>query len=378
VGLASHAGVIAATEVVDRAPLADVLERGAPVWDDVVRGAGCASPFMSWAWHRAWADAALPAETSASEVLTLQDSSGSVQALLPIRHSRVRFRRIWVQALTWAIGDMGCPDELDVPSLPGADVGALADAIDELPWQIIILPNLVEGAPNAHRLSTALQERGHSVRQHPLWSCPRLELPASWDDYLATLSPNRRQIVRRKERSLRRDHAIALVDYDEAMLNTGWGHLLALHERRWNGAGGGAFRDSRTVQLQRQFAGEMARQRRLWLTTLDIDGQPGAVWYGFASEDTVYFYQGGRDPRWQRESVGLVLMSLMIQRAIARGYRFFSFLRGDDDYKSSWVAAPRMTGELVVFRAGWTGRCLRVLDRVAAFRGVGEGQPRSD
>jgi len=71
-------------------------------------------------------------------------------------------------------------------------------------------------------------------------------------------------------------------------------------------------------------------------------------------------------------------MSLMIQRAIARGYRFFSFLRGDDDYKSSWMAAPRMTGELVVFRAGWTGRCLRVLDRVAAFRGVGGGQPDSD
>ncbi len=167
---------------------------------------------------------------------------------------------------------------------------------------------------------------------------------------------------------MRRDHAVALVDYDESTLDEGWSHLLALHEQRWNGAGG-AFRDPRPAQLQRQFAGEMARQQRLWLTTLNLDGRAAAAWYGFTSDDAVYFYQGGRDPEWQRESVGLVLMSLMIQRAIERGYRIFNFLRGDDEYKNAWKPSRRVTGELVVFRSGWTGRGLRLLDMVAAFRG---------
>jgi CelD/BcsL family acetyltransferase involved in cellulose biosynthesis len=120
--------------------------------------------------------------------------------------------------------------------------------------------------------------------------------------------------------------------------------------------------------LQRQFAGEMAKRKRLWLSTLDLDGQPAAAWYGFASDDTVYFYQGGRDPRWERESVGLVLMGMMIRRAIERGYRAFNFLRGDDQYKQHWTSVRRETIETIVFRSGWRSLWLRALDAAAAFR----------
>jgi CelD/BcsL family acetyltransferase involved in cellulose biosynthesis len=356
---------------VARAPLTDALALGPASWDAVCQGSGCTSPFMSWAWHRAWADTAPALEANASEVLTIHDAGDSLEAMLPIRRCRLRFRRRWVQALTWAIGDVGCPDELDVPALPDADVEALADALDELPWHVIVLPNLVEGAPNAQRLAAALVERGHAVRYQPLWGCPRLALPASWDDYLASLSANRRQIVRRKERSLYRTHDVTIVDYDDATISKGWTHLLALHDRRWNGEG--AFQDPRTAGLQRQFAGEMARQGRLWLSTLDIDGKPAAAWYGFTSGDTVYFYQGGRDPGWQRESVGLVLMAAMIRRAIERGYKAFDFLRGDDEYKYAWAPARCTTEELVVFRAGWNGRWLRLLDAVASFRRPSNG-----
>lgn len=352
---------------VTRMALTDALALGPAAWDALVAGAEGSSPFMSWAWHRAWADAAPQSDVGASEVLVLH-SGESLQAVLPIRPCRLRFRRVWVRALIWAIGDTGCPDDLDIPALAAADVRALAAALEDLPWQVIILSNLAQGAPNAQRLCTALRERGHAGRHYPLWSCPRLALPGSWDDYLATLSANRRQILRRKERGLRRDHAVALADYDDGRLDEGWEHLMALHERRWSGDGGGAFRDPRNVRLQRRFAGEMARQKRLWLTTLDVDGRPAAAWYGFAWGDTVSFYQGGRDPQWQRESVGQVLMGLMIQRAIERGYRTFSFLRGDDDYKREWTSSRHMTEETVVFRSGWGGRCLRALDAVAALR----------
>jgi CelD/BcsL family acetyltransferase involved in cellulose biosynthesis len=350
-------------------PLADALALGPAAWDAVLARAASPSPFMSWAWHRAWADSAPSAELHASEVVALRGSDGALLSLLPVRLCRVRFRRVWVRALTWAVGDVGCPDELDVLALPEADVGALAAALEDLPWQVVILSNLAEGAPNAERLCSAFAERGHASRQSPLWSCPQLDLPSSWDGYLASLSPNRRQVLRRKERSLRREHAVAITDYDEGRLDEGWGHLMALHEQRWDGAGGGAFRDPRSERLQRRFAGEMARQKRLWLSTLDVDGLPAAAWYGFTSDDTVYFYQGGRDPQWERESVGLVLMGIMIQRAIDRGYRTFNFLRGDDGYKRQWTQSQRQTRETVIFRSGWGGLWLRALDAVAELRG---------
>jgi CelD/BcsL family acetyltransferase involved in cellulose biosynthesis len=328
---------------------------------------------MSWGWHRAWADSASQADVQASDVLVQRGTDGALQTLLPFRAGRERFRRVNVRAVTWAIGDTGCPDELDVPALPDADMPALATALDAMPWDVLILSNLVADAPHAARLRAALVARGHTARHRPLWRCPQLDLPSSWESYMAALSSNRRQILRRKERSLRRDHAVTVTDYDGGRLDEGWRNLLALHQQRWEGAGGGAFRDPRSVCLQRQFAGEMARQKRLWLTTLDVDGQPAAAWYGFASDTTVYFYQGGRDPRRERDSVGLVLMGLMIRRAIERGFRAFNFLRGDDVYKRQWTSSSRRTEELVVFRQGWKGRALRLLDAVAGLRSGDNG-----
>src|SRR5437879_2038203 len=103
-----------------------------------------------------------------------------------------------------------------------------------------------------------------------------------------------------------------------------------VHGLRWRALGGGMGPPDAAARgaelLQRRFAAELAARRQLWLTTLDLDGEPAAAWYGFTWGDSVYFYQGGRDPRWDRESVGLVLMGTMIRRAIERGYRRFDFL----------------------------------------------------
>src|SRR5439155_15699422 len=175
-----------------------------------------------------------------------------------------------------------------------------------------------------------------------------------------SLSPTRRQTLRRKERNLRRDHTLRMTDYGGTeRLDEGWRRLVALHEQRW--AGAGSLSDPRVERLHRCFARDLGRRGQLWLTTLDLDDQPAAAWYGFADRETVYFYQSGRDPRWEDESVGVVLMATMIRRAIERGYRWFDFLRGDEAYKLQWTASQRVTGELVAFRPSWRGRWLRAL-----------------
>jgi CelD/BcsL family acetyltransferase involved in cellulose biosynthesis len=348
----------------------DALALGPAVWDALLARGGPPSPFMTWAWHRAWADAAPAADVAASHVLVHLGTQGTVQALLPVGLRRIPFHRVPVTALTWAVGDLGCPDHLDALATPEAGWDALASALGELPWQVFVLSNLVPNAVNARRLSDVLADRGWVVRRRPLWACPHLELGDDWDRYLGTLTSTRRQTLRRKERNLRRDHAMAITDYDGDRLDEGWNWLIALHERRWDGSGGGggAFRDPAVVRLHRRFLAELAAQGQLWLSTLDLDGVPVAAWYGFTCGDTVYFYQSGRDPRCDRESVGLVLMAAMIRRAIERGYRRFDFLRGEDVYKRDWTEARRITEEITIFRPGWGGRWLRALDTVAELR----------
>jgi len=347
-------------------PLADALAHGSSAWDRLLEHSPRASPFAGWAWHRAWVNAAPPEEVQASQAVLLRSAAGALEAVLPVAVRRVMFRRSQVRALTWAIGDLGCPDHLDVPALPEADLAAVVPALTSLDWDVMILGNLAPDAPNAARLAAALRRRGCATRRDALWSCPYLELPSSWEEYLTSLSATRRQTLRRKERNLRRDHAVRVTDYGMERLDEGWRRLVGLHEQRWGGAG--SFSDPRVERLHRCFARELGRRGQLWLTTLDLDGEPAAAWYGFANHETVYFYQSGRDPRCEDRSVGVLLMATMIRRAIERGYRWFDFLRGDEAYKVQWTPSQRVTGEVVAFRPTWRGRWLRTLDLAGRLR----------
>jgi len=347
-------------------PLPEALAHGSLAWDRLLEHSPRASPFAGWAWHGAWVSAAPPEEVHASQAVLLRGAAGALEAVVPVAVRWVRFRRSRVRALTWAIGDLGCPDHLDVPALPDADLAAVVPALTSLDWDVMVLGNLAPDAPNAARLAAALLRLGCAIRREALWSCPYLELPSSWEEYLASLSPTRRQTLRRKERNLQRDHAVSVTDYGAERLDEGWRRLVTLHEQRWGGTG--SFSDPRVERLHRCFARELGRRGQLWLTTLDVDGEPAAGWYGFANHETVYFYQSGRDPRWEDQSVGVLLMATMIRRAIERGYRWFDFLRGDEAYKLEWTPSQRVTGELVAFRPTWRGRWLRALDLAGRLR----------
>jgi CelD/BcsL family acetyltransferase involved in cellulose biosynthesis len=121
-------------------------------------------------------------------------------------------------------------------------------------------------------------------------------------------------------------------------------------------------------RLLRRYSTWLADRDELWLTSLDIDGSPAAAWLGFAWRDTVYFYQGGRDPRWDAEGAGQVLTGAMVRRAIERGFRRYDFLRGRDDYKLSWTSKQRSIHELIVFRPGVRGMWFRALDAAGRAR----------
>jgi len=347
-------------------PLVDALARGAAAWDGLLESSPVASPFARWAWHQAWALAAPPEDLLASQAVLLCDETGTWEAVLPVAVRASTFRRRRVAALTWAIGDLGCPDHLDVPAVPNADLRAVVPALLSLPWDVALLGNLAPDAPNVARLAAAFEESGLVVRLEPRWSCPYLDLPSTWQEYLESLSSTRRQRLRRYERNLRRDHSVTVTDYGVDRLEEGWRHLVALHERRWEGSG--VFSDPRVNQLHRWFVEELARRGDLWLATLDVDGEPAAAWYGFTDCGTVHFYQSGRDPRWEDQSVGVVLMTEMIRRAIERGYRRFDFLRGDEAYKTLWTTSQRVTAELVILRPGWRSFWLRGLDLAARLR----------
>jgi CelD/BcsL family acetyltransferase involved in cellulose biosynthesis len=348
-------------------PLSDALDRGPDWWDGLVASSPTASPFMGWAWHQAWAESATPEELRRSFAIILSGPDGGDQGLLPLSIRSVMFRRATVPALTWATRGVGCPDHLDIPAAAGLPLETVLPLLEAMPWNVIALGGVAEDAPNVARFADELTHRGCTVRRTVLDGCPYIDLPASWDAYLAGLSKSRRQTIRWTARKLAREHAVVVTDYGTPeRVAEGWEHLCTLHDTRWRSSG--ALSDPRLARLLRRFSGALAARGELWLTTLDLDGEPAAAWYGFTSADTVYFYQSGRNPRWESESVGLVLLGAMIQRAIERGYRRFDFLRGRDAYKRAWTTTERAIYELIAFRPGWRGAWLRGLDLAGRAR----------
>jgi CelD/BcsL family acetyltransferase involved in cellulose biosynthesis len=177
----------------------------------------------------------------------------------------------------------------------------------------------------------------------------------SWEDYLAAQSRNFREQAGRRRRKLEREHDIQItMTEDPAALGADLDTLVALHERRWEGgesdsfAGvNGAFhRDFAAVALERGWL-------RLWI--LRANGEPVAAWHGFRFGGVDAFYQSGRNPEWDRASVGFVLMAHTVRLAFEDGMAEYRLLRGEEGYKGRWAAEDRPV-DIVVAAAGALAR----------------------
>lgn len=343
--------------------LGAALTLGDPDWARAT--AAAATPFQWAEWYRAWYAVASPADRSSALVLARSDDEGNVVGMVPLAH---RVRRVgpgMLSVLTWPSEDFGCPDHLDLPLAHDREVDGAIEQLTDMDWDLLVLGNLAEGAPRALRLAAALGDRGYHVDVRRAEPCPRLSLPGSWDEYLATQSATRRQTIRRKERKLEKKYQVTVRHHDANSFDDGWRILCALHSDRWSGTS--AFSQPVAV-MHREFARGLAARGNLWLTTLELDGVPAAAWYGFTGGESVYFYQSGRSLQFEGDSVGQVLMGKMIQRAIAEGFREFDFLRGDEPYKADWTRDRRTTWELVVARPGRRGLWPRACRAAAVAR----------
>ena len=162
---------------------------------------------------------------------------------------------------------------------------------------------------------------------------PVLELGGDgWSGFLESRSRNFRAQVRSRERRLARAHRVSFRATDdprrlEADLDT----LFALHRARWGrrprGFAGAA------EAFNREFAAVALRRGWLRLRLLDVDGTPAVALLNFRFAGSEWFYQGGRDPSYDRWSPGFVLQLHAIRSAFEDGLTAYRLLRGDEAYK---------------------------------------------
>ena len=161
---------------------------------------------------------------------------------------------------------------------------------------------------------------------------PILRLPASWDEFLGAQSPRFRKSARSHWNRLERNHEVGFRYADAATLEQDLDDAFRLHHARF----GDHTRCNYCGEhepFQRAFAALALERGWLRLLFLEVDGEAVCFEHGFAYEGAYFAYQAGRDPAWDRHSVGFVLELETIRRALEAGIGEFRFLGGEEDYK---------------------------------------------
>ena len=318
----------------------------APEWDALAEGS--ASIFQTALWARRWW--AHFGEGHDLLLRTARTSDGSLVAVLPLYAWRRRFPRV-VRFLGHGPGDELGP--VYSRDLRGEAASALRSALDGLDWDVFFGEQLPgdEGWPSLLGGSTWRRE-----------ASPSLTLPTTWEEYLGTRSSNFREQLRRREAGLAKAGEVVVRRSEAATLERDLDALFELHRARW-GATPTNFGDS-------PFHRELARESldrgwlRLWL--LELGGRPIAAWHGFHVGTVCSYYQAGRDPAFERLSVGFVLLAHSIRSAIAEGASEYRFGRGDEPFKSRFTGNDPGLETTVVTRSA-IGRLLVAGARTARF-----------
>jgi CelD/BcsL family acetyltransferase involved in cellulose biosynthesis len=164
--------------------------------------------------------------------------------------------------------------------------------------------------------------------------CPLIDLPATWEDYLALLDKKERHELRRKmRRAEQSEESVQLYitegfDTLDADLDA---FITLLVVSRPDKA------SFMSDQMRAFFhaAGHVA-QRAGWLQLafLRVGGVNAAAYMNFDYAGRIMVYNSGLDPKnFQWLSPGIVLMGKLIQQAIEQQRAVFDFLRGNEDYK---------------------------------------------
>jgi CelD/BcsL family acetyltransferase involved in cellulose biosynthesis len=290
--------------------------------------AATSNPFASWMFADAWSRHLAVDRPLRLLSVSLADR---VVALLPLVEAGAELRFL-------GHGDADLLGPIGDPTDQAIALTALRDYVAREEARLIA---------DEVAAGSASQLGGTIVRRTP---SPVVELPeAGFEALLASRSANLRGGVRNRENRLARAHSMRVRTASAETLERDLETLFALHNARWSNTT--AVFSGRRVALHRELARRAIERGWLRLRLLELDDRPVAATYGLRVGDAEWYYQAGRDPAYERASVGFVLFAATIRAACEEGAREFRMLRGDQRYKLSWASGDAPVETVLVDRS---------------------------
>jgi tetratricopeptide (TPR) repeat protein len=342
-------------------------------WDAVYRADPEAHVFLSFDWVHGLIRNLFPD----AMVLAASRSGGApYSAFLPLRRrlhadpEEGLFTRLAAagSGLGFYTGAITREDAAD------AAMRALGEALRDSAWGELSFDFLRMSEVRQRRLLEAFDREGFSVQEvrhtanggrTDLTRCPSVELPPTWDGFIASLSSRElRRNLRRDVRDFEASREFSIEHATPETFERDIEALLELWTERW--------RDhyphlAAALNYKRKMLRHCAATGRLVLPVVRKGGRPIAVQALLIDpgKRVAVCFIVARDESVRRPAIGLVLNAHVFRHAIEAGYRVLDLSVGDYDYKYTFGATDTLLSPFLVRR-----RTIRPQDRVLEPRQV--------
>lgn len=298
-------------------------------WDFLLEKSSFPQPFFTPTWYKVWlSHFGNPPEV---KVYSVREDNTQILGLGIFKEENGHGQKRRISLL----GSLDVWDYRDFIIFAGKEKEFLENFINffcESPWDVLELNGISEFSPTFKNLFNIKQSKDLLLSKEVEEISLYIDLPASWEEFLANLKGKERHELRRKIRRLQREEDFSVETFREsASPLEEIEKFFALHRK--SSKDKAEFMTPRMESFFRDLAKEFHQRGWLDLAFLKIGRREAAAFFSFNFHDTYYLFNSGYDPEYGRLSPGIVLAAHSIQEAIKRGKKRFNFLRGREDYK---------------------------------------------
>lgn len=319
-------------------------------WEAVYKGDPEAQFFLTWQWLHDW----LSVYQTPWLILAAKrrDTDGEYVAFLPLRLlTEFDEAQGFLHELQFA--GTGFSDYGGILSLPQDEseaIPALAEYVkQEIRWARFTMHNMTMSDARRRLFLTAFADgefihtpieyrNPGEATNHGV--CLSIDLPRQWEDYLATLSANNRQKIRRLLRKVDAMEACHIASSDSKTFEQNLTILLELWKLKWAPSKGVDNADE-IARLNHAMLARCAENGTLLLPVFRDGDRPVAALAILIDrcKKSLLFFIAGRDENYREMPAGYLLHAYSIRHAIANGFETYDFLKGNEPYK--YLFAPQ-------------------------------------
>ena len=330
------------------------LQQLGAVWNHLLSQSYSNNIFLTWEWISNWWE--VYGREKELRVLVIKDQSHDIIAVAPLYARRKKiFKGFSINEVRFlGTGEDVSPDYLDLIIMKDREDEAINAFMKYISrkdgWDVLNLTDILSTSLSYAILKKAASENGLIVERSECATCPYIQIPSSWEDYIAGLSKNTRYNVNRRMHNLEKNFKTRyFIWQDIEGLQNAMERLAFLHNKRWEEKSSiHSFSSKEYNAFHQAVAKEFVPKGWLQLSCLELDGEIVGILYDYRYKNKIYYYQGGFDPSFYKYSLGLVLRAYVIQKAIEDKIEEIDLLKGGYDHKYKWTESDRNTVNLMI------------------------------